>query len=164
MKRPVFSLMFALTLSIAVPLISIADGNTPTLAPIRLSPERQQLIGLSFATVEHRVVTKQIDTTGTIEPDEQLQSYVQTRFAGWIQQVFANQSFQLVRRGEPLFTVYSPDLANTEQEYLLALQASDRVASSDIEGVAPGAKSLAEAAAERLRLMGVSRKEISRLQ
>jgi len=163
MKLPIVSLIVALTVSLAPPIAS-ADDHGPPLAPIHLSAERQQLIGLRFSTVERRAVTNQIDTTGTIEPDEQLQSYVQTRFAGWIQKVFVNQSFQKVRRGESLFTVYSPDLASTEQEYLSALQARDRVSESDVEGVASGANSFATAAAERLALMSVSHSEISRLE
>jgi membrane fusion protein, copper/silver efflux system len=163
MKPLIATLIVALTVSTTLPIAS-ADDSAPALAPIHLSPERQQLIGLRFATVERRAVSRQIDTTGTVEVDEQLQSYVQTRFAGWTQQVFVNQSFQQVHRGEPLFTVYSPDLASTEQEYLIALQARDRVSASSVEGVSSGAKSFANAAAERLELMGVPHDEIARLE
>src|SRR5579872_2324620 len=102
MKALLVMLIVAMTISTAPPA-GRADDNGPALAPIHLSAERQQLIGLRFATVEKRAVTSQIDATGTVEPDEQLQSYVQTRFAGWIQKVFVNQSFEKVRRGEPLF-------------------------------------------------------------
>jgi Cu(I)/Ag(I) efflux system membrane fusion protein/cobalt-zinc-cadmium efflux system membrane fusion protein len=141
-----------------------AFGTTSELAPIQLTPERRQLIGVTFATVERRDVSKRIEMTGNIEPDEQLQSYVQTRFAGWIQQVFVNQTFQYVRSGEPLFTVYSPDLASTEQEMVLLLRAQKRVADSSVEGVADGANSLAQAAVERLSLMGVPHSEVARLK
>jgi RND family efflux transporter MFP subunit len=163
MKRQIVSLVLALMVSMATLPAAATDSAPAGLAPIQLTPERRQLIGVSFATVQRRNVMKRIDTTGNIEPDEQLQSYVQTRFAGWIQQVYANQTYQYVRRGQPLFTVYSPDLASTEQEYLIALQAQDRVAASSVEGVADGAKSLAQAAAERLALLGVPESEIARL-
>lgn len=168
MTRPTLKLIVVLGVAaLGVALASsqsvAAGGAMSALAPIQLTPERRQLIGVTFATVERREVTRQIDTTGNIESDEQLQSYVQTRFAGWIQQVFANQTFQYVRRGQQLFTVYSPDLASAEAEYVLALEAHARVADSAVEGVAAGANSLAQAAAERLALMGVPQAEIARL-
>jgi Cu(I)/Ag(I) efflux system membrane fusion protein/cobalt-zinc-cadmium efflux system membrane fusion protein len=142
---------------------SARPGPATELAPVRLTPERRQLIGVTFATVEHREVSRRIEVVGNVVPDEQLESYVQTRFAGWIERVFVNQSFQRVRRGQPLFRVYSPDLAATEQEYVLALRARERVAQSSIEGVSEGADSLAQAAAERLSLMGVPRAEVASL-
>ncbi|MBF6569523.1 MAG: efflux RND transporter periplasmic adaptor subunit [Candidatus Binataceae bacterium] len=163
MKRISTIMFLALILSGTLTPAGAADNSSPALAPIQLTPARRQLIGLTFATVQRRAVDKSIETTGNIEPDEQLQAYVQTRFAGWIKQVFADQSYQYVRRGQPLFTIYSPDLASTEQEYLLALEAQDRVADSTVAGVAAGAKSLTAAAADRLALLGIPRREIARL-
>lgn len=138
-------------------------GDAPALAPVHVSPERRQVIGLQFATVQEKDVTDLLDATATIEPDEQLESYVQTRFAGWIENVYANQTYQRVSRGQPLFTIYSPELVSTQQEYLLALKAGDRLANSSVDGVAAGAGSLIDAAAERLRLWGISESQIRRL-
>src|SRR5690242_4304858 len=163
MKQCFLRLILTVAMAAATLQVLSGTGRTSELGPIQLTPERRQLIGLTFATVERREVSKRFVTTGNIEPDEQLQSYVQTRFAGWIQQVFVNRTFQHVERGEPLFTVYSPELATTEHEYLLALQARDRVAGSSVEGVSDGADSLARAAAERLSLLGVPRSEVARL-
>jgi hypothetical protein len=87
------------------------------LSPIQVSPEKRQLIGLQFATVELRELKDRIQTTAFVEPDEQQEGYVQTRFPGWIRNVFVNQTYQYVRRGQPLFTIYSPDLVSAEQEY-----------------------------------------------
>src|SRR5258708_24836623 len=83
----------------------IAHGADSQLAPIRITPERRQLIGLKFATVMRKNVSDRLETTGNIEPDERLQGYVQTRFAGWIEQVFANSTYQYVHRGVPSFTI-----------------------------------------------------------
>jgi multidrug efflux pump subunit AcrA (membrane-fusion protein) len=163
MKRTYLHLLLTAVLAIATLQAGWGSGRTAELAPIQVTPERRQLIGVTFATVERREVSQQIDTTGIIERDEQLQSYVQTRFSGWIQRVFVDQTFQHVKRGEPLFTVYSPELASTEQEYVLALHARARVAGSSVEGVAQGADSLAQTAAERLSLMGIPHSEIARL-
>jgi Cu(I)/Ag(I) efflux system membrane fusion protein/cobalt-zinc-cadmium efflux system membrane fusion protein len=122
------------------------------------------LIRLKIATAERKDVSDRLDTTGNIESDERLQGYVQTRFAGWIEQVFANSTYQYVRRGQPLFTIYSPDLVSTESEYLLALDAGKRVSNSSVGDVTTDASSLIDSAAERLRLWGVSPREIARLE
>ncbi len=141
-----------------------AYGTDSSLAPIRITPERRQLIGLKFATVVRKDVSDRLETTGNIEADERLQGYVQTRFTGWIEQVFADSTYQYVRRGQPLFTIYSPDLVSTESEYLLALDARKRVKDSPVADVATDASSLVDSAAERLRLWGVSPREIARLE
>jgi RND family efflux transporter MFP subunit len=153
--------MLALALAVAAP---VAYGADSQLAPIRLTPERRQLIGLKFATVVRKDVSDRLETTGNIEADERLQGYVQTRFAGWIEKVFANSTYQYVRRGQPLFTIYSPDLVSTENEYLLAVQARKRVSKSSIADVTTDATLLVDSAAERLKLWGVSPREIARLE
>jgi len=122
------------------------------------------MIGLKFATVLRKDVSDRLETTGNIEADERLQGYVQTRFAGWIEQVFANSTYQYVRRGQPLFTIYSPDLMSTESEYLLAVEARKHVSNSSISDVTTDATSLVDSAAERLKLWGVSPREIARLE
>jgi len=142
----------------------MAYGADSQLAPIRITPERRQLIGLKFAKVVRKNVSDRLETTGNIETDERLQGYVQTRFAGWIEQVFANSTYQYVRRGQPLFTIYSPDLVSTENEYLLAIDARKRVPESSVADVTTYASSLVDSAAERLKLWNVSPREIARLE
>jgi len=141
-----------------------ATDNGPKLAPIQISPERRQMIGLQFAKVEEKDLVDRIDATGLVEADEQLQGYVQTRFAGWIRQVFVNQTYQHVEKGQPLFTIYSPDLVSAENEYLIALNSENQLKDSGIEGVAGGAQLLVGSAVQRLKLFGVSPREIGRLQ
>ncbi|MGH8013564.1 MAG: efflux RND transporter periplasmic adaptor subunit [Candidatus Binataceae bacterium] len=119
---------------------------------------------MTFATVKEKEVTDRIETTGLVEPDQRLEGYVQTRFAGWIRRVYADQTYQYVKKGQPLFTIYSPDLVSAENEYLLALQATRQLAGSPVQGVASGARSLVGAALTRLRLFGVAPSEIARLK
>jgi Cu(I)/Ag(I) efflux system membrane fusion protein/cobalt-zinc-cadmium efflux system membrane fusion protein len=89
---------------------------------------------------------------------------VQVRYSGYIQKVFADATYQYLRKGQPLFTIYSPDLVATEREYLVARKNQRRVAQSTVPGVAQGAASLLEAATERLKQWGVSQREIERLE
>jgi membrane fusion protein, copper/silver efflux system len=134
------------------------------LAPVQLSPERLQSIGVRMGRVERKTVSDEIRVTGNVAVDEERLAYVQTRYSGYIQKVFADATYQYLRKGQPLFTIYSPDLAATEREYLVAKQNQQRVAGSTVPGVAESAASLSDAAAERLKQWGVPPLEIARLE
>ena len=96
--------------------------------------------------------------------DEQSLSYVQTRFAGWIQNVSANATYQYVKKGQRLFTIYSPDLVSTEQEYLLARQ-NQKTLAPDSHGMAVQESGwLLDAAEERLRQFGVPATVVTSLE
>lgn len=138
-------------------------AETP-LAPIQLSPERLQSIGVTTGEVEQKAVEDQIRTTGNVAVDETRLAYVQVRFSGYIQKVFADATYQHVRKGQPLFTIYSPDLVATEREYLVAKQNQQQVATSTVPGVASSAASLIQATTERLQQWGIPDNEISRLE
>lgn len=92
------------------------------LSPVQLTPERMQSIGVETGAVEWRQVSDDVRATGTVDIDERLISYVQVRFSGYVRKVFANATYQYVKKGEPLFTIYSPELVATQNEYLLARQ------------------------------------------
>ncbi len=139
-----------------------AATETP-LVPVQLTPQRMQSIGVKTGVVEAKPVADEIRTVGNVEVDETRLAYVQVRFPGWIQKVFANSTYQFVRKGQPLFTIYSPDLVTTEQEYLLAKQHRSELAQSSVPGVASGAASLLDAAAERLKQWEVPEREIAQL-
>src|SRR6266550_9031155 len=134
------------------------------LVPIQLSPERLQSIGVRTGRVESRIVEDEIHVTGNVAIDETRLSTVQVRYSGYIQKVFADATYQYLRKGQPLFTIYSPDLVATEREYLVAKQNQQRVAQSTIPGVTEGAASLLSAASERLKQWGVPPREIARLE
>lgn len=139
------------------------QAETP-LAPLQLSPQRLQSIGTKTGVVEMKSIHDEIRATGNVEVDEERLAYVQVRFPGWIQKVFANATYQYVRKDEPLFTIYSPDLVTSEEEYLLARRNGGLLAQSSVPGVASGATSLVNSAEERLKQWGIPAKEIARLE
>jgi Cu(I)/Ag(I) efflux system membrane fusion protein/cobalt-zinc-cadmium efflux system membrane fusion protein len=134
------------------------------LVPVQLAPERMQRIGVKLGTVEYKQLSDDIRATGTVDIDERLLSCVQVRFPGYIRKVFANATYQYVRKGEPLFTVYSPDLVATQQEYLLARQNQKALSASTVDGVASGARSLSSAAEQRLEQWNVPQSELKKLK
>lgn len=135
-----------------------------TLAPIHVSPQRMQSIGVTVGTAKYKRLSSDIRATGTVDIDQRLISYVQVRFDGYIRRVFANAVYQYVRKGEPLFTVYSPELVATEQEYLLARKDQKALGGSSVDGVASGAAALTAAAEQRLSQWLISPGEMEKLK
>jgi RND family efflux transporter MFP subunit len=143
---------------------SSQDNSAPALTPVQLSPQRLQAVGVKTDNVMLREINDQLRVPGNVELNEQRVAYVQTRFTGWIQKVFASATYQYVRKGQPLFTVYSPDLVSTEQEYLLAKQ-NQHSFSQDMHSTAGKEGDwLVQAASDRMRQFGVPASEITRLE
>lgn len=147
-------------------MVSASSGETsaPQLTPVQLSPQRLQAIGVTTATVGMQTISNELRVPGNVDVDERRLAYVQTRFPGWIQKVFANATYQYVRKGQPLFTIYSQELVSTEQEYVLARQ-NQQTFSTDGHGTAAKERDwLLQAAADRLRQFGVPASEVARLE
>jgi Cu(I)/Ag(I) efflux system membrane fusion protein/cobalt-zinc-cadmium efflux system membrane fusion protein len=141
-----------------------ATSTEAPLVPVQISPQRLQSIGVKTGEVERKLVADDIRTTGNVAVNETKLAYVQVRFPGYIQNVFADATYQYVRKGQPLFTIYSPDLVATEREYLAARQNQKEVAQSTVPGVAAGAASLVDATVERLKQWNIPQREIVRLE
>jgi Cu(I)/Ag(I) efflux system membrane fusion protein/cobalt-zinc-cadmium efflux system membrane fusion protein len=143
------------------PAPSTAEAS---LVPVTLTPQRMQSIGVKTGLVEYKQVHDGIRTTGNVEVDETHLAEVQVRFAGWIQSVYVDSTFKQVRKGQPLLTIYSPELVSTENEYLLAKQNRGLLARSTVPGVAAGADTLLASALERLKQWGIPEREIQELE
>ena len=150
--------------STAAPAPSPTASTETPLVPMQISAQRLQSIGVKTGEVRRKFVEDEIRTTGNVAVDETKLAYVQVRFSGYIDKVFADATYQYVRRGQPLFTIYSPELVATEREYLVAKQDQQQMAQSSVPGVASGAAALLDAAAQRLTQWGVPQREIARLE
>ena len=140
------------------------EETAPKLSPVQLSPERLQTIGVTFAEVKRQPLRDEIRVTGNVAVDEERLANVQTRFPGWIQKVFADATYQYVRKSQPLFTIYSQDLVSTEQEFLLALKNRQTLVKTQTGTAANEADWLVDAARQRLRQWNVPEDEIARLE
>lgn len=137
--------------------------ETP-LAPVQLSAERLQSIGVKFGTVKREPMQDEIRVTGNVAIDETRLSYVQTRFSGYVVKVYADATYKYVHKGQPLFTIYSPELAAAEREYLVAKRNAQGLSQSTVPGVSTGFASLLAASTDRLRQWNVPQREIERLE
>jgi Cu(I)/Ag(I) efflux system membrane fusion protein len=121
---------------------------------LELTPERQQLIGVVYAKVARRPLSLTLRASGRVEVDETQVSDVVLKYDAYVDHMFVNQTGQRVRKGEPLLTLFSPELLSAEQDFLVALRS---------KGV-PGSEQLARAAEERLRLWNLGDSQLSALR
>ena len=129
-----------------------------------VDPRRQQLINVQTTPVEVRSLKKVIRTVATLELDETGIEYVHPKIQGWIDKVFVDFTLQHVNEGDPLFSIYSPELVSTQEEYLLALKTAENLADSPFEHVSNGARSLFEATRRRLELFDITDEQIEQLE
>ena len=136
-----------------------ADGNEPGAtstvsgyANVKLTSDRQQLIGVQTGMTEMRSLGRSVRTVGRVAVDETRLYKITTKFDGYIEKLYVNVTGQQIRKGQPLFSVYSPDLLSTQQEYLLAMRAANQ------------APSLLAAARQRLLLWDITPAEIRELE
>jgi len=131
---------------------------------IFVPPEKQQLIGMHSVAAEMGTLTKELRIAGKVSVDETRVTHIHSKVSGYIEEVFADSVGKPVRAGEPLFTIYSPDLVATEQDFLLALKSRSLLRDSTLASAAQGSENLIAAARERLRLWDVSDREIQNLE
>ena len=140
-----------------------AEEQPPAPGAVNLSTDQRQFMGVRTAVVERRRLTREIRTSGQFVADESRLEHVHVKVSGFIEKVYADYAGQSVRKGQPLFTVYSPDLVATQQEYLIAKRGERSMASSEFPSVSQGAQSLLASARERLKLWDISDAQIEKL-
>jgi len=131
---------------------------------VQISPERQQLIGVKIGIVEVKPLEKVIRTVGKIDYDEKRLMTISPKIGGWIEDLYVDFTGRFVQQGEPLFTLYSPELVSTQEEYLLALRAKKDLVKSPFPEVAGSGSSLAESARRRLKLWDITEEQIKALE
>jgi Cu(I)/Ag(I) efflux system membrane fusion protein len=152
--------------------MNLVRGVPPTSVPtavagrvtVMLPPERRQVLGVRSEPVRRVRLTRTIRTVGRVAADERRLHHVHTKFEGFVEHLYVNFTGQLVHRGEPLLSIYSPELQATQQEYLLAWRAKAKLAGSGIESASQGAADLLEAARQRLLLWDIPPDQIERIE
>jgi len=146
-------------------------SDVPGLAAVQLSPERIQLIGVRTAVAERSAVGGRLELVGFVTPDESRFHRVQIRLTGWVERIHVEQAGAPVRAGEPLVTIQSPELFQTEQEYVIERGAGGQdpgagaaTHDSGARGAASHDSGALAAVRQRLQSLGVPADEIERLE
>ena len=137
---------------------AIGDGST-----VKINPVVVQNMNVQTAVVERRDLAQEIRTVGYLEYDQERMVTVTTKYSGWVEKVYVNYTGEPVRHGQPLFEIYSPELVQTEQEFLSAIEYAKKF---DAESTEAGrrAEALVQAARDRLAFWDITPEQVAKLE
>lgn len=116
---------------------------------VTISPHVVNNLGVKTAQVEVAPLSKVISTVGYVQYDEDKLLHIHPRVEGWIEQLFVKAEGNPVEQGQALYTLYSPQLVNAQEELLIAIKRKNNT--------------LIKAAKERLAALQLSTKFINQL-
>ncbi len=93
---------------------------SPPQASIHISPEKQQVIGVRTGVAETSRAATTIRVLGKVAADETLIYKIRASADGWVQEIYPNTVGSLVKKGEPLVSLFAPDFLAAEQAYIIA--------------------------------------------
>lgn len=137
-----------------------SDPAAMPMGTIRVSPEKQQVIGVKFGEVTPSAGVHSFRSVGRVTMDETRFTKVQTRIDGWIEKVYVDFTGKFVEKGQPLLTMYSPEMLASQREYLLALRSREIMKGNPLSDAKQQSDSLLEAARKRLELFSLSEAQI----
>jgi len=152
--------------SMGMDLVPVYEGEEPEGPPgtVRIDAATIQNIGVTTAVIERKRLTRGIRTVGRIAYDETKVRRIAPRVGGWIERQNVNYPGQVVRRGEALLEIYSPQLVATQEEYLVALRYRDRLDEGALRDARMGADDLVRAVQTRLRYWDITDRQIAALR
>ncbi|MCH7884731.1 MAG: efflux RND transporter periplasmic adaptor subunit, partial [Planctomycetes bacterium] len=146
-----------------VPVYADAE-DSPSAHSIRIDPVTIQNMGIRTMVVKRGPLIKTIRTVGRVDYDEQLVTFIDTKFNGWIETLYADETGRHVEKGERLFDVYSPELYAAQEEYLAAVRNLPLLEKSTFAPARKEAVKLVEAAMTKLKYLDVSDEQIEALR
>jgi membrane fusion protein, copper/silver efflux system len=135
--------------SMGMDMVPVYEGEDNSTA-ISVDPVTVQTMGVRTAEVTRGPLQRVIRTVGVIDYNETALADVTTKFRGWIEKLYVDATGKQVKKGEPLFDIYSPDLYNAQNEYVIALTS--------------GAAGLEASARQKLALFDISDDQIAELE
>ena len=139
-------------------------GGVTGMATVEITSEGIHLSGVQTEPAVFERVARSVRTVGTVAADETRIRHVHTKTAGWVERLFVNFTGQLVRRGQPILSIYSQELLASQQEFLRARETASRFAASELQEVRRGGEELLQSAEQRLRLFDVPEDFITELK
>ena len=131
-----------------VPVYADAAGGDGS--SVLIAPQVVQNMGIRTATAERSRLWRSIDTVGYVDYDESKVSHIHLRTEGWIENLSVKSEGERVNKGDRLFSLYSPELVNAQEEFIQSLKA--------------GNSGLIRASRDRLKALGISAGQVKRLE
>jgi RND family efflux transporter MFP subunit len=146
-----------------IPVYEGEDDSEAAPGTVKISAAKIQKLGVRTEPVVMREVDRVVRAVARVDASERHVVGISPKFDGWIEKVYVNTIYQLVKKGDPLIDVYGPDLLAAQKEYVIAAEGIDRMKDADPQAQ-ESVKRLAESALARLRNWDVSEQQIQHLQ
>jgi multidrug efflux pump subunit AcrA (membrane-fusion protein) len=138
-------------------LVPVYEDEVTGGAQITIDPVTQQNMGVRTAVVKKGVLSRTIRTYGHVTYDETRLGQVNLKFSGWIEKLHVDYTGAVVKKGDPLFDIYSPELISAGEDYLSALRNVNRLSSGGSSG------NFLASARQRLEYFDVPESEIKKI-
>jgi Cu(I)/Ag(I) efflux system membrane fusion protein/cobalt-zinc-cadmium efflux system membrane fusion protein len=147
-----------------VPVYEEEGEEKEPASTIRIDPITMQNMGVRTGRVERKTLVKDIKTVGNITYDETKIFRVNTKFSGWIEKLYVDFVGDAVKKGQPLFDIYSPELVTAQEEYLLALEQYSRLSDAAYPRVRQVTEGLLKASRTRLQYWDLTDEQIAQIE
>ncbi len=127
-----------------------SQGQKGSAGTVRISPEVVNNLGVRTIAVQRDTLVSEINTVGYVTWDENKLVHIHPRVEGWIEKLYVKAEGEPVLKGTPLYEIYSPELVNAQEEFVLAFDRNNQ--------------RLIEASEQRLRSLQLSESDISALK
>jgi len=144
-----------------------ADGGQSGSEPagtVRIDPVTVQNIGVRTAKAVRKTLTREVQSVGRVDYDEQLITRLHPKTDGWIGKLHVDETGEQVKKDQILLSIYSPQLVSSQEEYLLALNNMAILKNSPFPDIRHGAANLLRSTRERLELLDVPEHQIRELE
>ncbi len=131
---------------------------------IRIDPVTIQNMGIRTAALRRGPLVKTIRTVGRVDYDEQLVTFINTKFEGWIEKLHVDETGQFVDKGQLLFDVYSRELYSAQKEYLAAIEGLGRMSQGTLPSAKQEQERLIDSAVIKLQYLDVTDEQIDALK
>ena len=150
--------------SMGMAYVPVYEGEEKPSAPgtVQMSPQKVQKLGVRTVQVRLKPLSSTLRTSASVEVDETRQYVIAPKFEGWVDTLYANQTGMSVRRGQPLLSIYSPELVAAQTEYRIADGAARKLQEKDPESAAM-MRRLRDASRARLRNWGIADAQLTHL-
>lgn len=146
-----------------IPVYEEEGTSQEAAGGVRINPVTVQNIGVRTELIKRRDLIREIRTIGRIDYDERKIAYINTKVGGWIEKLYADYTGKSVKKGEKLLEIYSPELVATQEEYLLALEYTEKLKESKFTEISKRADSLLESSRKRLKYWDITDEQIEEL-
>ena len=147
----------------AMDLVPVDPGQEASGPEVSVAPDVVQRMNVRTTRVERRDLMRTIRTVGHLDYDQEGMVSVTTRYEGFVERVYVHSDGEQVRRGQPLFDVYAPELVQTQEELLAAVRYARRLVDTDAES-RRRAEAMVEAARRRLEAWEMPEKQIEAIE